>query len=384
MLTRRKLIKGLIGAVAGFYLSDLSDLFKNTPEVPHPAPVIADTTPPSAIVRTEGNRRLSEEIIDKPFKNSSNYLITPSYDHSGQAVHPSLIDFKTEYGMESWQGFRYWMAFTPYPNFNSSVENPSLLVSKDGFNWINPPSIQNPLEAKPQGALNTSYNSDPELIFDPEQNQLVLYWREYRQNVYEKIWVKKIGSNFKKSDKTLCFENPWKSSNGLVLSPTVWRKSAKEWYMWTTNGAFKVYCYSSNDGVVWSSGQLCNVAWDLWGGGYIPWHIAVKPNYAQQSLDFLIAAWPKHGRIQDCQLFYAAVPMSQPLEVSTPQLRLLLKSNAENQWDDGYIYRSSFVVEPGETRRIRIWYSACSKKKIWHIGYTEGDLDNLPQNSHKI
>jgi len=79
----------------------------------------------------------------------------------------------------------------------------------------------------------------------------------------------------------------------------------------------------------------------------------------------------------------ATAPMSQPKELSKPFQESLLGPSAGDQWDNGYIYRSSFVLEPGDKPKFRIWYSACSKKKVWHIGYTEGTLDNIPSNTQQ-
>jgi len=377
MTTRRTFLKTLIGTTTGLYFFGFSSSKNAVKQVSHqPALVIADEVkPPQAHL-----------IINKPFINALNHIVTPTYDRSGQSVHPSVIDFKTEYGIASWGGFRYWMAFTPYPNFNSSLENPSILVSKDGLNWINPPGIKNPLASKPLSILRflsgNYYNSDPELLYDPDQNILILYWREYSGGVYEKIWAIKISSKCEQSNKILCFEKAWDyKKTGLILSPTVWRKGSKEWYMWTTDGNSTMHLYTSTDGMTWSSGQPCSAPWDTWNGGYIPWHVAAKPNHLEQRIDFLIAGWPIKGAMKDCQLLYATAPMSQPKELSMPLQGSLLGPGTGGQWDNGYIYRSSFVLESGDEPKFRIWYSACSKKKAWHIGYTEGNLPNIPSNT---
>ena len=370
IINRRIFLKIFIGTAASLYFSSLF-LLKNGEKIAshQPALVNADEVKPPQPPRLS---------INKPFPNSSIHIETPTYDRSGQTVHPSVTDFKTEYGLESWGGFRYWMALTPFPNFKSAFENPSILVSQDGLKWNNPPGIKSPLVPKPLGLINQNYNSDPDLVYDTDQNILILYWREYSDGVFEKIWAVKISSNSKQSAKILCFEKVWDyKKTGLVLSPTVWRKSAQEWYMWTTDGNLAVHLYTSTDGLTWSLGQPCSAPWDTWNGGYIPWHIAAKPNNIDQKIEFLIAGWPKQGAMKDCQLLYATAPMSQPKELSMPLPGPLLGPSAGDQWDNGYIYRSSFIRELGDIPRFRIWYSACSKKKAWHIGYTEGTLDKI-------
>lgn len=374
MTTRRLFLKTIFGSLAGLYCFSFPSLIANEKQALEPSSAlkITDKVQPTHLV--------NNNIINKPFLNAINHLETPTYDHSGQAVHPSVIDFKTEYGIEKWGGSRYWMAFTPYPNFNSAFENPSLLVSEDGLNWTNPPGIKNPLASKPLGIMNFSsrnYNSDPELIYNPDQNILLLYWREYCGGVFEKIWAKKIYLNKEFSDKILCYEKTWDyKKTGLMLSPAIWQKGAKEWYMWTTDGKSAVNLFTSPDGITWSSSQSCDAPWETWNGGYLPWHISAKPNHPKKTIEFLIAGWPLHGTMKDCQLLYATAPMSKPNQLSMPLKVALLEPGTNNQWDNGYIYRSSFVLEPGDRPIFRIWYSACSKKKAWHIGYTEGTLTN--------
>jgi hypothetical protein len=378
LVSRRIFLKTFIGTATGLYFSSFFFLKNGAkPESHQAALAVAEEVKPSEPPHP------SQLTISKPFINAVNHLETPTYDRSGQTVHPSVIDFKTEYGLESWGGFRYWMALTPFPNFKSAFENPSLLVSKDGLKWNNPPGVKSPLVPKPQGVVNRNYNSDPDLVYDPDHNILVLYWREYNEAAYEKIWVSKISPDYKQSDKVLCFEKTWDAKTGLVLSPAVWRKSAQEWYMWTTDGNVTVHLYTSADGLTWSSGQPCIAPWNTWNGGYIPWHISAKPNHAAQKIEFMIAGWPIKGTINDCQLLYASAPMSQPKELSMPLPGTLLNPAAGDQWDNGYIYRSSFVLETGDSTKFRVWYSACSKKKAWHIGYMEGTLGNIPAKTQK-
>ncbi len=78
--------------------------------------------------------------------NAPTFQYTPTYDGSGQVVHPSVIDFWFEFGLPSWGGYRFWMGITPYPDGDNVYENPSLLVSQDGLLWVFPPGIKNPLD----------------------------------------------------------------------------------------------------------------------------------------------------------------------------------------------------------------------------------------------
>lgn len=102
--------------------------------------------------------------------NVSTYLTTPTYDGSGQATHPDVIDFGVG---QTWNGYRYWMAMTPYPSSNNLYENPSILVSNDNSTWIAPPGLTNPIAAHPADG----FNSDVDLTM--VGSTMYLYYRQY-------------------------------------------------------------------------------------------------------------------------------------------------------------------------------------------------------------
>lgn len=116
-----------------------------------------------------------------------NLCITPSYDGSGQAMHPDVIDFKT-----SWNGYRYWMAETPFTDGDSSKENPSVVASNDGVNWIDPGT--NPLVPIP---VVGGFYSDPELLYNNETLHLLYRWVE-REWINLFIRASKDGRNWDK------------------------------------------------------------------------------------------------------------------------------------------------------------------------------------------
>ena len=46
-------------------------------------------------------------------------LVTPTYDGSGQVVHPDVVHVPG-----GWNGYEYWMGMTPYPNGNNDLREP--------------------------------------------------------------------------------------------------------------------------------------------------------------------------------------------------------------------------------------------------------------------
>ena len=84
------------------------------------------------------------------FSNAKEYLSTPTYDESGQVVHPDLVYFPEGWGRDKkGNDWNYWLALTPFPNCKESYENPSVLVSNDGVIWRAPHGLKNPVEAEP-------------------------------------------------------------------------------------------------------------------------------------------------------------------------------------------------------------------------------------------
>src|SRR5436190_6416072 len=99
------------------------------------------------------------------------WLAIPTYERSGEGIHPDVVHFPSP-----WHGWEYWMAFTPYPNGNEAAENPSILASHDGLNWLVPDGLTNPLV--PPILVGKAFNSDPDLLYSPLSNRLVLLYRE--------------------------------------------------------------------------------------------------------------------------------------------------------------------------------------------------------------
>lgn len=115
----------------------------------------------SALLNSTSNQKV---ILKHDIKK----LDIPTYEGSGHACHPSVV--YTPYGFN---GYNYWMAFTPYPNGDAQHENPSILCSNDGLNWQVPSGLTNPIT----GAPTNGYNSDTCLVYDPKTPQLICYYR---------------------------------------------------------------------------------------------------------------------------------------------------------------------------------------------------------------
>lgn len=88
----------------------------------------------------------------------------------GQIVHPSVV-----FVPEGWNGYKYWMAFTAYPNGNDDHEDPNVVASHDGITWVVPAGLTNPI-ADADGT--PEYHSDTDLRLGPN-NTMYLFYRWY-------------------------------------------------------------------------------------------------------------------------------------------------------------------------------------------------------------
>lgn len=86
-------------------------------------------------------------------------LVTPTHDGSGQATHPSVV-----YIPSGVSGYTYWMAMTPFPYGNDAHEDPNILASNNGTDWVVPAGLTNPLDELSGGSGN--FNADTELHWD--------------------------------------------------------------------------------------------------------------------------------------------------------------------------------------------------------------------------
>jgi hypothetical protein len=284
-----------------------------------------------------------------------------TYENSHQVVHPSAVAFPS-----AWHGQRFWLALTPYPNSDSKVENPSLYGSATGDEWAVPAGVTNPVATTGRG-----YLSDPDLIYDETHDELRLYYREV-------VEVHRKGKTHHKADVVYLTRSSdgqqWSTPVGIlndmghyVVSPTVSRRSASDWSMWSVDAGTRgcaskdnhIIVRHSQDGVSWS--RSSRVSFEQ--PGYLPWHLDVQ--YVPQFGAYwaLVAAYP-YGR--DCtssSLFLATSPEGTNWTTyPSPVLaRGVLRQFSAN------VYRSTFAI--GENANdLTIWLTGAALVQKGHRG----------------
>ena len=99
-------------------------------------------------------------------------LVIPTHvsPPGGQTTHTSALFFS-----EGWNGYKYWMAHTPYPGGNDDHEDPNIVASHDGITWVVPAGLTNPID---DADGTPEYNSDVDLKMGPNDT-MYLFFRWY-------------------------------------------------------------------------------------------------------------------------------------------------------------------------------------------------------------
>ena len=199
-------------------------------------------------------------------------LTVPTYDGSNVTVHPSALYFP-----DGWNGYRYWLAITPYPGSDSEYENPSILASNDGVTFAAPPGVTNPLVASPAGI---GYNSDPCLTLGPD-NRLYLFFRDYNATgstpPRDRLLVMSSADGISWSTPVVIVDTA--DNVQRLASPTAWYDRARGlWIILAvdivgTQTIKRLTSSSATSG--WSAASAISFTPAL--SGTNPWHIEARP-----------------------------------------------------------------------------------------------------------
>ena len=73
-----------------------------------------------------------------------------------------------------WNGYKYWIVYTPNTMVTSQYENPYIAASNDGVTWVEPEGIKNPIEPEPVN--RHLHNCDADMIYNKEMDAMMAYW----------------------------------------------------------------------------------------------------------------------------------------------------------------------------------------------------------------
>jgi len=292
-----------------------------------------------------------------PVVNASSPLTTPTYDESGQAMHPGLV-----YVDAGWNGYKYWMCMTPLTGNNATVENPSVLASNDGDTWVVPDGLTNPVVA---AVTSPDFNSDPDLLMSADGSTLYLYYRTTYESTdpdVSKCFVKSSTDGVTWSEATELFS----TAKNLFSSPAV-IYDGSQYVMWSVEPLasprhiYRRTC-ATPDGI-WSAAIKCWAINQPNVSLYDLWHIDV--NLVGGVYQMFMMTCDKTTSGSNGRLYFA---QSNDGINWTFDDNPILIPGISGAWDSDRIYRASGLPITGG---YDLFYSAASyinSVYAWHTG----------------
>jgi len=270
------------------------------------------------------------------------HLRLATFDGSGRLVHPDVARVP-----RGWAPARRFLAITPYPGGDVARELPSVYASGDPSEWVAPNGVKNPIVKPWKG-----YLSDPDLVFEPQRKELWMYYRQV--DTKNRIYLVRSHDGIKWGSPVSVVDG----ANQTIISPTVVRKSATDWLMWSINGGPRgcsddhasVELRRSKDGISWSAPTPI----DLKNGDLMPWHIDVEwiPELAQY---WALYPAKSAGSCATREIFLAtSIDGVQWTTYPTPVLR----SGELNELRD-IVYRSTLTYD-ADLDEVRFWFSGAN------------------------
>ena len=293
-------------------------------------------------------RRNERDNINKG-ANAREYLNIKTYDLSNQPVHPDVV-----YIANGFQGYKYWMAYTPYPFSNALLENPCIAASNDGVNWDMPYGGNNPIVPPPDDVNEGGHYSDTDMMFI--NGKLRVYYVYNKQGALSlgKIYMSESSDGIKWSSPELVYQT---KKSIEIYSPAIIYKD-NLYRMWCFAGENRFFYTTSHDGKTWDDIKKINIVIDGWR----TWHLDVS----ETDLGYEALICSRKEGTNTRALFYASSSNGVDWNVNkAPVIYPTIVS-----WDSGGIYRSTFSKQNG---KYKVWYSAYDQSNKWHIGYAEGE-----------
>ena len=184
-----------------------------------------------------------------------------------QPTHPSVYIFD-----EPWNGYKYWLAHSPYPYGNGEEENPCIAVSNDLYYWETPEMLVNPIATNEETGCNEL--KDPHIVYRKDLDRIELW---YLGRLSEQLGGD--GSSLLLMRKYSTDGVTWSDyeimSKTQYLSPSiVW--NGQNYQMWSIGydlfGTTGTISYQESvDGYSWTEPILCtvgteNINIDIWHG----------------------------------------------------------------------------------------------------------------------
>lgn len=309
------------------------------------------------------NERIDSVIFDKSLieeskviKANSDYSFKlRSEDGSNEAYHPKVISFK-----EEWNGYKYWMTYSPFPHGNAKYENPWIVASNDLINWVEPKGIVNPVEPTPTPYVHKkTYNSDPHIVYNSDKDELDLFFRFYDSvNDIVILYHKSSKDGINWTEKEALMERD-RTQNDF-FSPTVIYENGtyKLWYVEKTRD---IMYSESKDLHKWSKPRIINI--EYYAKDVINWHLDVI--HTKKGYEMVISSYKNWADRNSMDLYYTYSKDNKKYDTA----RVILRPSVDG-WDNKGIYRASLLYENGI---YYLYYSGQGIDQTRGIGLAMGE-----------
>lgn len=320
-------------------------------------------------VKTQlADKSTKAELFEKTkFESNANYsLAIPTYEGSGQTTHPSVV-----YLNSNLNGYRYYMAHTPYPFSDAKIENPSIAASKDGVEWETPLGLTNPIDIPTTAELASGFHmSDTHIMF---LNGKLECWYRLTDKVgaHDYILRKTSIDGVAWSEREIMYDTL--SDGGYFISPSVLYEDGK-YKMWGVGKADKILYLEGVTGKNdWSEPVEVPVTYR--GVEGLPWHLEVMKDLGKYVL--ILNAF-RRATVTEKRVIMIAESVDG---LSFNDLRTIIDAPTmyANKWDNDIIYRATLINTGGH---YKLYYGGMNVNKIWGIGMVEGEsLDSLKSST---
>lgn len=194
-------------------------------------------------------------------------LSLPTFDGNPSVTHPDVV--YVESGIHGW---KYWMAYTPYPD--DPRENPHVAVSNDGVTWQTPEGGSVP--AVPFSEVTeagNNYNSDTDLVLLQDGITLRMHYRLAGGGL-ERLRFRESSDGITWGNFVEFLTAP--GSPSRLLSPAIIIEPDGSWVMWTVNNNHnprRIERRTSSDGIAWNEPTTAVIP--AWHANTQPWHVDI-------------------------------------------------------------------------------------------------------------
>ena len=290
-----------------------------------------------------------EKLLNKSKFNNADKPIQINVEYgSGEATHPKVLYFS-----EGFNGYKFWMAYTPYYKAQDKYENPVVVVSNDGEKWNPIDGVDIPLDEPSNFKVGVNYNSDTHLVYNDDKKELEVWWRyvEGKKVILYRM-VTSDGKSF--SDKEAVLESNRDKID--YISPSILYDNGvyKMWFIFDD----KLMYTQSEDLNNWDNSKELTTNYN--DDTLNNWHLDVMKDSNDYKM-VMSSYYNSHNHVR-MNLYYSSSKNGTDWEDFKV---ILTPSYATSNFDNMGIYRSSLVKVHD---KYYLYYSAICSNESRTIG----------------